>query len=143
MPSQPNFGYNSLEPNPWKVSMNLNRLNIAPCGLDCAQCDLCNLSHDSVAAQRTVKWFHDMGWLKAEEGIADILERKMYCTGCRGDRCVHWSADCSTLRCCVDDRKLTFCSQCSDFPCKPLKDWAATGEKYAQAFQRLEGMRGQ
>jgi hypothetical protein len=88
-----------------------------------------------------------MGWLKADEGKAEILERRMYCNGCKGDRSVHWSVNddgtvsCWILECCVDRKGLEFCSQCGEFPCDRLTEWSKENDGYGAAFARLQSMR--
>jgi hypothetical protein len=113
---------------------------IAACGLDCTACDLRLLPTDAAAADRVVGWFRKMGWLAAGEGLPQILERSMYCQGCRGDRSVHWSADCPILHCCVDERGHQFCSECDLFPCSRLTERAEQNTRYAQALDRLRAM---
>lgn len=114
---------------------------IAVCGLDCGNCDIRNVPTDPGAAKRVVAWFQDQGWLKAEEGVKEIIARRMYCTGCRGDRSLHWSAECWILHCCVDEKGLEFCSECRDFPCSKLADWAKQSAGYAEALARLQRMK--
>ena len=114
---------------------------IAVCGLDCSACDIQNVPSDPQAADRVVAWFKEMKWLKEDEGVQEVLERGMYCKGCRGDRAVHWSADCSILTCCVDQKKLSFCSECDEFPCSLLVDRARDNAGYARGLQRLREMR--
>jgi len=114
---------------------------IAVCGLDCTDCDIRRVPTDADAAQRMVWWFRDMGWLKQDEGVAEIIERSMYCQCCHGDRSVHWSADCAILTCCVDKKGLEFCYECDDFVCERLNDWAQRDPKYTEALQRLQSMR--
>jgi hypothetical protein len=75
------------------------------------------------------------------EGVDEIIGRGMYCQGCRGDRAVHWSADCPILVCCVDERGLQSCSACDAFPCARLTDRARENARYTAALQRLEEMR--
>ena len=116
---------------------------IAACGLDCEPCPLRKLPFDAEAAATTVSWFKDMGWLKPDEGIAEALERRMYCQGCHGDRTVHWSAECWILSCCVDDRGLVNCSECPDFACTRLEEWAAGNARYTEALARLRTMAGE
>ncbi|NIV38597.1 MAG: DUF3795 domain-containing protein [Anaerolineae bacterium] len=70
-----------------------------------------------------------------------MIERKMYCTGCLGDRDTHWSADCWILTCCVDQRGLSNCSECETFACQRLVDWAEQNERYGAALARLRGLR--
>ena len=114
---------------------------IAACGLDCEACEIRRVPFDAEAAQEVVAWFRERGWLKQDEGVSEILARRMYCKGCRGDRSLHWSADCWILHCCVDEHGLRHCSECADFPCNRLRDWATGNDGYAQALQRLEEMR--
>jgi hypothetical protein len=70
---------------------------IAVCGLDCEPCDIRRVPFDSEATERIVKWFRAQGWIKENEGIEEIISRKMYCKGCHGDRSVHWSPECPIL----------------------------------------------
>lgn len=113
---------------------------IGACGLDCTACDLRLLPDDAAAAERVIAWFHDMGWLAAGEGLSQILDRSMYCRGCRSDRSIHWSADCPILLCCVDQRGHRYCSQCQRFPCPRLSQLAQESARYAQALDRLRAM---
>jgi len=113
---------------------------IAVCGLDCGGCDIRRAPADPDAAQRVVAWFRQMGWLEEDEGIAEVIERRMYCQGCRGDRSVHWSADCWILKCCVDDKRLEYCYECDTFPCGELVEWAQQNANYTQALDRLRQM---
>ncbi|NOR82893.1 MAG: DUF3795 domain-containing protein [Ardenticatenales bacterium] len=113
---------------------------IGACGIDCGDCDIRKVPHDPEAAQRIVAWFRQMEWLEPGEGVKEVLERSMYCKGCREDRSVHWSADCWILRCCVDDKGLEFCYQCDGFPCERLSDRANESTRYDQALNRLQRM---
>ena len=88
---------------------------IAVFGLDCGTCDIRRAPFDAEAAGRLVAWYREMGWLKPDEGMPEVMARGMYCTGCRGSHSEHWSADCEILACCVDQRRLTYCCDCSDF----------------------------
>lgn len=114
---------------------------MAVCGLDCGGCDIRLVPFDVAAAERVAAWFREMGWLSAGEGVPQILERGMYCQGCRGDRAVHWSADCPILICCVDERGLHSCAECDAFPCALLTDRARESARYAAALDRLRQMR--
>ena len=119
----------------------MSKAMIAACGLDCAVCDIRLVPTDEQAAQRIVGWFRSMGWLKENEGVPEIIDRKMYCQGCHGDRAVHWSADCWILKCCIDDKGLQHCHECSDFACEELVKWAAENDGYTQALNRLRQMK--
>jgi hypothetical protein len=114
---------------------------IAACGIDCAGCDFRKVPTDAGAAGRIVAWFKKQGWLAQDEGVAEIIERSMYCKGCRGDRAVHWSPNCWILQCCVDGKGLEYCYQCEAFPCDRLEEWATQSPKYEAALGRLERMR--
>ena len=114
---------------------------IAVCGLDCGSCEIRRAPNEPDVAQRLVAWFKKEGWLKEDEGINEVIERRMYCMGCRGDRSVHWSADCWILKCCVDDKGHEFCYECDLFPCERLLEWAKQSDDYNQALQRLKKMK--
>lgn len=114
---------------------------IAVCGLDCGPCDIRRAPIEPEAAQHIVAWFKKKGWLKENEDIAEAIERGMYCKGCRGDRSVHWSADCWILKCCVDDKGYEFCYECNIFPCERLTEWAKQSENFSQALDRLKKMK--
>lgn len=119
---------------------------IAPCGLNCAECDIYQIRHDAESAERVAKWFRGEGWIKPDEGPTEMIASGMYCDGCRGDRAFHWSVDddgivnCGLLKCCVDEKGLEYCSNCSDFPCKQLTDWGNANERYGAALARLQAM---
>ena len=110
---------------------------MAACGLDCGSCEIRLAPVDEAAAQVLVDWFRRQGWLGEGEGMAQIIERQMYCTGCLGDRQVHWSADCWILECCVDRRGHDHCARCESFPCPRLVAWAGQDEAYGAALARL------
>jgi len=112
---------------------------MAVCGLDCGTCDLFLVATDPDAAQRVVAWFKERGWLEKDEGVAEIIERRMYCEGCRGDRSMHWSPDCPLLQCCVDEKHLEHCAQCAQFVCQKLEAFATDGQaRHREAVERLK-----
>ena len=119
---------------------------IAPCGLDCEACSIRRLPFDEQAAKTCVDWYREMGWLSATEGRDAAVERGMICNGCRGDRAIHWGVDadgtvsCWILACCVDEKRLEFCSDCGDFPCDRLAEWSKENDGYSKAFRRLTMM---
>jgi hypothetical protein len=83
---------------------------IAVCGLDCSVCDIRRVPSDAAAAQRVVAWFRDQGWLAQDEGVTAIIQRSMYCKGCRDDRSVHWSPECWILGPCTGRRNAGSCA---------------------------------
>jgi hypothetical protein len=120
---------------------NVQSPMMAVCGLDCGTCEIRRAPDDPEAARVVVAWFHEMGWLEESEGIAEVIERGMYCTGCRGDRSVHWSPDCPLLHCCVDEKHLEHCGQCSEFVCERLEAFANDGQTHhKEAVEHLKQM---
>jgi hypothetical protein len=115
---------------------------IAACGLDCTSCEIRLAPTDPAAAKAVIDWFKRQGWLSDGEGMAQAIERKMYCTGCLGDRDSHWSGDCWILECCVDQGGHSNCSECESFPCERLVDWAKQNDAYRAALVRLRQLRG-
>lgn len=116
---------------------------MAACGLLCEPCHIRRMPFDDEAAEVTLKWYREMGWLGADEGVEAAIDKKMYCTGCHGDREVHWSSDCWILKCCVDEKDLRYCYECSDFPCPKLVEWSTQSDKYREAFDRLSSLRSE
>mgnify|MGYP001078066535 CR=1 FL=1 len=112
---------------------------MAVCGLDCGTRDIRRAPTAPDAAQVVVAWFQEMGWLEEHESIAEVTERGIVCTGCRGDRYVHWSPDCPLLGCCVDEKHLEHCAQCDEFVCTNLEAFAHDGQAHhAEAIERLK-----
>lgn len=112
----------------------------AACGLNCETCEIRLAPHDADAAEGVMKWFRSMAWLKEDEGMDEVIERRMYCTGCHGSRETHWSADCWILICCVDDHNLNNCSECETFPCDRLLEWSGENKSYEAAFAGLNAL---
>ena len=81
----------------------------APCGLDCFNCPLYegNITEE---------------WKKQVSTFLKIPVEETPCKGCRGEngnckfapnnRCATWD--------CVQEKGLTYCHECADFPCKLL-----------------------
>jgi len=107
--------------------------NIAPCGIDCAKCDIFAATDDPTIAQHISDWFK-------KEMNKDIDPKDITCAGCREDRDKHWSPDCWILKCCVDDKGLQYCFQCGEFPCDKLVEWSQSDTGYDKALQRLKDM---
>lgn len=113
---------------------------MAACGLNCETCEIRLAPSDPHAAEVVMTWFKGEGWLAVDEGMPEVIERKMYCTGCLGSRDTHWSGDCWILDCCVDQHELTNCSQCRDFPCQRLVAWSKQNDSYQQALENLSSL---
>lgn len=111
---------------------------LAACGLDCGPCPIRRIPFDADAAEQMAGWFRQMGWLKESEGVAEAIERKMYCNGCQGDRSVHWSATCEILSCCVDERHQQHCGQCAELlGCDKLQAFAGGDARHKAAVTSL------
>ena len=93
--------------------MNYHQMT-APCGLDCFNCPvyLANENEDLRA--------------KISKGLGIALEDAV-CRGCRDEqgspKFLNWSQPCNVYRC-ISTRGLSFCSECSDFPCDYLHPYA-------------------
>jgi hypothetical protein len=110
--------------------------------LECGKCDIFLLPVNRGVQDKIIPWFKAQGWLKLEEGLAEVIDRKMYCKGCHSNRAdVHWSSDCAILTCCVDEHKLDNCSQCDAFVCERLTTWAGKDVRYNLALERLRELR--
>ncbi|HOG00678.1 MAG TPA: DUF3795 domain-containing protein [Clostridia bacterium] len=117
------------------------KLAMAPCGIDCNDCALYRVAFDINQAAALVPWFKSRGWIKPEEGAAEIMAKAPFCMGCRGDRAVQWSGDCAIRLCCADEKSLAYCGECGDFPCAQLNGWAQDAAHHADALERLKGIK--
>jgi len=91
----------------------MNRSDIAPCGIDCINCEL----HQS--STRT-----DIQQMVAASMNKTVEEIK--CKGCLDQNGCVIHEDCKTLEC-VKTKGVDYCYECSDFPCNylmPAQDMA-------------------
>jgi hypothetical protein len=114
-----------------EAGMKEKQGSIAACGIDCAACDIRLAPTDPAIRLRIVDWLRTSRHVK-------VKPEDIRCSGCRGDRALHWSPDCWILHCCVDERGHAFCSDCSDFPCERLVSWSGQNEGYGRALKRLK-----
>ena len=101
-----------------KVSMAEKKRLVAPCGLDCFNCELYEGNLTEELAEYMAK----------KKGL---LQKEIPCKGCRETDGKHYhipQEGCATLNC-VKERGLSFCSQCGDFPC-PLLAPLAEGASF-------------
>jgi hypothetical protein len=98
---------------------------IGACGLNCAACNIYQAyTKEGVEAQRRIA--------KSLFGENTNIEpEKITCDGCGGRLDMHWSADCKILQC-AKEKRLTACSQCSEFLCQNLKAFYSKGYETAQ-----------
>ena len=80
---------------------------IAPCGIDCGVCELHIFGSNPEFVEKMVQ--------------RGIPREKLPCNGCRNieGACPVIPAKCKTYTC-VQNKKVEFCSECSDFPCNML-----------------------
>jgi hypothetical protein len=114
---------------------------LSPCGIDCTPCPLRTADHNEEAARSLVPWFKAEGWLDENEGVTELMAKGPFCRGCRGDRSIHWSANCAVMLCCIDRKNLNNCSECPGFPCQEIEEWADMAEQHREPFNRLLRMR--
>lgn len=101
----------------------------APCGLDCAACDIFKAAQDPGAAvQLAASW---RSW------SPDAQPEWFRCKGCRGERSLRWCEDCRIAGCC-DEKAIEDCSRCADFPCKDYTDWIGPYAHHQAAYERLK-----
>lgn len=99
--------------------MDLN--HIAPCGIDCVNCELFKANGNRQA------------WERVAAKTGKTVEESA-CLGCReGGGCVFF-AGCETLAC-SRGRGLDFCSDCRDFPCSRLQPLAEGASFYPHNFK--------
>jgi len=102
-----------------------DRKLVGACGLNCAACNIYQAyaKKDVEAQKRIAKSLFGEN--------TDIEPEKITCDGCHGRLDVHWSPDCKILQC-AQEKELTACSQCSEFPCQNLKAFYSKGYEKAQ-----------
>jgi hypothetical protein len=108
--------------------------SLAVCGLDCTACNIYQAAKDPAKAEKLAADFR--AW-RFPEAVPEWFQ----CQGCRSDRSKHWSDNCQILQCCHDEKGHDVCIQCDEFPCEKLEEWAAGGEKYQQALDRLKNLK--
>lgn len=114
---------------------------IAPCGIDCENCSIRLAPFDDYAAKEMIEWCLSQGWINQNEGIKEIIEKGLYCVGCRNREGKQWDPECPIYHCCVEEKKLEFCSDCSDFICLNLKRWGKQLKSHGEAIEKLKKMR--
>ena len=99
---------------------------VTPCGLDCYSCPI------------RLRTDEELAYWQSQNVDPD----KIRCDGCRSDReGDHWAPKCKILQCCVYEKGLEFCAQCSDFPCHSLEEWGREYEHHAKAVETLRIMK--
>lgn len=104
------------------------------CGIICKGCDIMLAPENPELAKSISEWM-------ANEHNVIVKPEDVQCQGCLGPRDKHWGFDCWILLCCVDGKGLDNCSQCKEFPCRKLEEWATQNDRYAAALERLGEMK--
>ncbi len=106
---------------------------LAPCGLDCSTCNIYLAPSRPEIAEKLTQWF-------LNNGHPDAKADWFHCCGCPGTKEELWSADCEIRACVVEQKGLRYCSECPEFPCQRLENWAQGSPRYRAALERLRGM---
>lgn len=106
---------------------------ISACGLDCAQCKIYLAPDNPGIADRLVRMFDNM-WDK-------VKPEDFHCSTCRGAISECWTKECWIRYCCINDKKLEYCYQCQEFPCKRLEEQAKKNKRYIVALNNLKRMK--
>ena len=91
---------------------------IAPCGLDCAQCEAYKLTQaNDMAGMEAllVKW-------RVEYNAPDMTLASVTCDGClaASGRVGGYCAECPVRKCAME-RSFTTCAECGDYACEKLQ----------------------
>jgi len=117
---------------------NVTYTNISACGINCKECDIFKLPYDKNVQDKIIPWYKGNKWLPENEGIKEVIEKKMYCKGCNIDQDIFWSKGCKFVKCCFDDKKIINCSECDKFPCQELTEWSKKDIRYTNALNYLK-----
>ena len=107
---------------------------MAPCGLDCAQCEAyqATQSNDRSGLEKLAeKW-------RKEFNSPEITADGLLCDGCRtGGRTIVYCQQCGIRKCAIE-RNLATCAVCTDYACEKLEGFLKDAPK---ARVNLEALR--
>lgn len=89
---------------------------VAPCGIDCVNCELYEKNNRVDVLERVAK-------------ITGKTIEELKCKGCRLQGGCTMHENCETLAC-VQDKEVNFCFDCNDFPCKRLQPMKEGADRY-------------
>ena len=98
------------------------------CGVYCGACTTYRAYNDN--DQALFDWEVKMGMPREE----------IYCKGCDSNLVNEWCANCD-FRKCVNARKIAYCFECEDFPCKKLVDFSKTRPHRALGLRNLRQLK--
>jgi len=100
----------------------VNNKIIAPCGIDCFNCELYENNVTEEFQKRFASTFN-------------VPHETISCKGCcEGNKCLFLELEgksCKTLEC-VQSKGVTYCFECDNFPCEYLMPLAKGAEKFPQ-----------
>ncbi len=96
--------------------MNKGIAGVAPCGIDCANCEV---FADTITSEMVTRM----------AGALKLDPEKVACRGCRAEKgCRLHYANCPTLDC-VTAKGLGYCHECAEFPCSMLQPASDRADK--------------
>ncbi len=116
----------------------------AYCGLDCAKCPIfiATVTNDHILRQKV---FRDWSVLYRDyfkdQGMGDLKQEDMICTGCRSDRGQFTGCTICAIRRCCREKDLESCAYCRDYEkCEALNGFYSIPE-HKPAKDTLDGIR--
>lgn len=97
---------------------------VAPCGLDCFNCELYKTNITSEI-------------IKEIQSQVNLPEADISCNGCRNNEGNHFHLPkngCETFNC-IEAKAVDFCFNCAHFPCKKLAPVADQASRYPHNFK--------
>jgi len=116
----------------------MNKITLAACGIDCNECGQYKVTahHDIKAAQSLVAWFQSRGWIGENESAEAVMKKAPLCNGCRDKTGACFCGSCN-LRTCCEERQLSHCCECGDFPCDTYINWIGGLAHHKKAMEYL------
>lgn len=95
------------------------------CGLACKSCSIYIASLEGGEA------------LEKRAQKAGMTSEEIYCGGCRSDKTSPYCTDCQMKKC-IRKKRLTWCSECREYPCALLQDFQNSLPHRAEVLRSLE-----
>ena len=120
----------------------MTKLKLAACGIDCSICAQYKVTveHDLNAAESLLEWFKGQGWIGKNEGGEAVMKKAPLCKGCWNitEDCF-WKCGCGSkdFRICCNEKQISHCGECNDFPCEQYKKWVDWHESHKKAMEYL------
>ena len=120
----------------------MEKLRLAPCGIDCAECGSykVTMEHDLESAETLVDWYRANGWIEDSEGAEAVMKKAPLCRGCwnLSDDCF-FKCSCGSrdFRVCCTEKQINHCGECRDFPCEDYMNFVGDLEHHKKAMEHL------